>query len=211
MTFLCRLASHLLIDLAVVTGLCSVLYAMIQNILGATDEETIEVLSQRLAWNDIESRFTGHLLQVDEAIACMYQADVKLITDEQKEAEDQRATREVFVRDYCVRRRRIDDSKLVAPKGKAKAKARSKLDKHKFGKGSIPQADAKQYLPPGASIWKDRVHGGWCCHMPPRARISEPYGSCEASALVEILRRVWAQSLELRALDWVACPYLFDR
>jgi hypothetical protein len=99
MTFLSKLASHCLIDVGVVTGLCSVLFAMAQKILDATDEETIQVLAQRLAWNDIESRFTGHLLQVDEAIACMDQADAKLITDEQKDAEDQRAAREVFVRD----------------------------------------------------------------------------------------------------------------
>ena len=88
MTFLCKLASHCLIDLGVVTGLCSVLFAMVQKILDATDEETLQVLAQRLAWNDIESRFTGHLLQVDEAIACVDQNDAKLITDQQKDAED---------------------------------------------------------------------------------------------------------------------------
>ena len=76
--------------------------------------------------------------------------------------------------------------------------------------GVVPQATAKTFLPPGASIWKDRTRMAWNAHMPPRARISEPWGACEVVALSKILKRVWAQHLEIEGLDATHCPWDFD-
>jgi hypothetical protein len=76
----------------------------------------------------------------------------------------------------------------------------------------IPQAQAKQYLPAGASIWRANKHQRWCGHMPPRCRLSSPYHDHEGeqTSMIDVLYRLWQQKAELEACPLSEiCPWDF--
>ena len=130
--------------------------------------------------------------------------------DEQKSADDEIADKKAFARDYVHRRRRIDDSKMAAAGAKAKAKVMKKRVAPPAG--HIPQKVAKTFLPkPGASIWRNNTKGehGWCAHVPPRSRISEPFDGDEHKSLQVMLKRSWCRWLEIKAKSWDVCPWEF--
>ena len=177
--------------------------------MNLTDALALEVVGIRLGADDLDQFYAEKLLLADEALACMDQNDLKQFKDQQGAAEDAREARAAFVQDYQQARRRIDDSKMEGKAKKDKKPKQMAVTTAVFGPGGIPQPTAKKYVLAGASIWKDKTHGGWCAHCPPRARISEPYDGDEAGALLVILKRLWGQHLELRALDWFSCPWVF--
>ena len=118
--------------------------------------------------------------------------------------------RDAFVAEYTGLRRRINDAAMAKAKAKAKPKAKPKARAKVEFRGEIPQAAARTYLPEHASIWKSPAFPPrWCAHVPPRARISEPYGGNEAMALALILRRVWAQHCELVGATMESTPFEF--
>lgn len=209
--FLTTLANHLGLELSGCSSLCEVVFRMVQGVLGVDDLECANILSLRLARNDISATYSQQITNLDEAIDCMDAHDAKRVKEEQREVENERRERAVFVSEYGVRRRAIDDSRLAGRrKAKAKAKSAAAPTRPVF-EGVIPQSVAKGFLPVGASIWKDRTRGAWNAHVPPRARVSEPYADNEALALHRILRRAWLQHLEINGLDFPAhCPYEFD-
>jgi hypothetical protein len=212
MPFLVRLSGELRLDMGAYSGLCGLLVNLIKSVLEITEAEAIEIVSLRLAINDVSAAFATQLLQLDEAIDCMDTNDAKKVHQEQETANDENVHRSTFVREYHIHRRRINDAAMAKSNPGPKAKAKSQPRVTLVFDGAITQVAAKEFIPPGASIWKNRRKGtgGWCGHMAPRARISEPYDGNEGKSLRLILHRLWQQYLEIKAFEWRDCPYVFD-
>ena len=76
-------------------------------------------------------------------------------------------------------------------------------------KRDLLQADAKQYLPPRASIWRDNNRGAWSVHLAPHRRHSESFknhGADSTEAMKSALRFVWRQWLNDHCLPLEHCP-----
>ena len=107
----------------------------------------------------------------------------------------------------------------AAPKTKAKAKSKAKA---KAGAGppprqplpsTIPQSEARRFVPPGCYIWRGLDRSEWCGHCAPRKRVSASWHQyTEEGALRLVVRMLWSQYLEKEGLGRDACPYtdLFD-
>ncbi len=74
---------------------------------------------------------------------------------------------------------------------------------------SIPHATAASLMPPGTYVWQRRNQYAWGAWIPPRPRISEPWGSDQGAALHRIVQRAWSMHLQLEGKGWEACPYVF--
>ncbi len=152
MSFLSKFGRHMHFDVGGSSTLCSMLSALIKSILTCNDEKVVEILSTRLAANDVSATCTKELMGLEEALDCMDINDVKKIHEEQSHHEAAASSRNVFVQEYAVLRRKVNDAKLAACKAK-KAKPKAKATPaHLKLEGVIPQAEAKLFLPAGASI-----------------------------------------------------------
>lgn len=86
---------------------------------------------------------------------------------------------------------------------------RRKKDERKYPSlpSTIPQSEAKQWLPPGAYIWRGLQRREWAAHLKPYPRVSCRWAEfTEEGALREILRRVWRQYLEMQGKTEAECP-----
>ena len=187
-------------------------FTCVQNTLGLDDAVALEKLRHRFAVNDLTIAYSSALAACDEGIEVLDQRDHKHIKGEQKDAEGESAQRRQFVKEFHARRSSVRAAiAKAAPKPKAKAKAKAKASPPRTPlPSSIPQADARLYIPPRCSIWRSLTRGAWCAHSPPRARISEAWGrhGGDEPALRELLHRLWMQHLELEGQDMSACPYI---
>lgn len=56
------------------------------------------------------------------------------------------------------------------------------------------QSEAKEYLPPGAFIWRANVKGAWCVHFAPHKSHSESWAAHNhdsGNAMLASVRHVW--------------------
>jgi hypothetical protein len=191
-------------------NLCLTVFNLVQMVLSCSDEVAIDIVAKRFASNDIGIAGMNACLDMDACLEVLDDQDARKIHQEQKEVETTLQELQLFEQDFVTRRRRINDAKLAAakaaPKGKAKAKAKAKVTLP----NDIAQTDAKIYIPPSSSIWRGRVKRCWNGHVPPRARISEPWADDEMASLHIILKRMWQQHIDLNGLTWLACPWKFE-
>ena len=72
--------------------------------------------------------------------------------------------------------------------------------------GRIAQADAKRYLPPGASLWKSRWQQVWLSRVPPLKSVSRAWQRyTEEGALFLVVKAAWQQYCTLEGLDASTC------
>ena len=101
------------------------------------------------------------------------------------------------------------DLTALAVKGKGRGKGKGK--KPVGLKGIYPlvmgQAEAKHWIPEGASIWRGWGSKRWCGHMPPRRRIhakDEDWGEYEAQK--RVIKMLWFQWCHLNGKSIDAVP-----
>ncbi len=111
-TDLQKIAQHRNIELGAVSNLCDMVCSLVQKTLQCSDDETMQIATQRLATNDVSASFSKELLELDEALDCMDQHDAKRIHQQQHEVRISEDERRVFVQHFQARRRAIDDSKM---------------------------------------------------------------------------------------------------
>ena len=73
--------------------------------------------------------------------------------------------------------------------------------------GAITQAEAKQMLPPFASIWNNWKDGAWCAHQQGHGRTSGTwleYG--HRGAALHVIRDCWQKYLDDEARPLTDCP-----
>ena len=207
------------LDTSGASNLMELLMLMVKHCLDpCTDARACEILGQRMANNDLSRTFTSALMEVEEAYQVLDQHDHKEMWDRQKQAQEEAKAFEQFREDWAqTRRRHPGEHGGHAAAGKGRGRGRG--GKGRGGRGgrggppplvlpsTIPQADAKRYIPPNSSIWRGLVNSTWNAHVPPLPRISESWKKGgEQAALVRILIRMWRHSNTLQGNDIHFCP-----
>ena len=181
-------------------SLCQTLVVVVMKILGKSESQALDIISQRLAVNDDSASFVQSLLEVDEAAEVLDKQDHELLSNEQKAARTALDEAAAFSSDFVNSRQRLA---AEGPKKKTKIAHRPLPDR-------IEQHEARQYVPPGASIWRGNTldRETWNGHMAPRKRIFEKLSDHgDAGAMRLILKRLWLQYLELNGLPASECPW----
>ena len=73
----------------------------------------------------------------------------------------------------------------------------------------LPQSEAKAYLPPRCSVWRDNMKGGWHFHLAGHRRKSVAwarFGGNSRAAMLEAMRTAWRLFLEDNCLTTAQCP-----
>jgi ribosomal protein L7/L12 len=137
-------------------------------------------------------------IAIYQALQIMDQADHGKIKEAQKSGQETLSQKDSFAAEYVAKRVSI----------RAAAKEKIGLPKQvKFPTG-IDQKDAKKFLPPDTNIWRGLVRREWCGHCPPRKRIQSPWSEyTEEGAMIQIIRTLWLQWLELHGFNKDMCPY----
>ena len=76
-------------------------------------------------------------------------------------------------------------------------------------RNDMPQAEAKKFLPPDCSIWRDNLRGAWMVHQKGHRRHTESFknhAGDSSGAMRAAVRWVWKQYLEDNCLPEADCP-----
>lgn len=202
-------AKELHISIESGSDLFAVLWKVTQGVLGISDEDTLELVHKRVARDSNETPLTDALMELDEAVSVLDKHDMDMVKERQKQLVTEKAARQAFKNSYC------EKASVVKGGGKSRSSRSA---------GSLPQPltlphhceqrEARSFIPPGTSIWRDCARGGWCAHHNDYRRISEGFTKHGGSmlALRHCLRRLWGQYLEARGEPLANCPVsgLFD-
>jgi hypothetical protein len=199
-----NLKKSALTDLAVYRGiplesglsLFDTLFAMVKHELDLTDDETLDIVHTRLVSYTSDVSAVAAVMEIEGAIELFDHQDHQNIRDQQDDANNMVQERKMFRDSFKDKKTEMRGKKKVVYK--------------KVGllPSVIQQMEARKFLPPNASIWRDTRRGAWCCHTRPYTRISElweKHGS-DRAALVKILQRSWLQRLEYDAMPLSSCP-----
>jgi hypothetical protein len=118
-----------------------------------TDDQLLDISHQRLVDPVDDEAHTHELLAIDGAIEVLDVRDHKRLHEEQKTAVTKSSERHEYSFAYQAKRAAVRSARepAAAPKKKGKAKPSGYPPKIP---STIPQADARLFVPPGASIWR---------------------------------------------------------
>jgi len=216
-TSLVSLARHWGIDIEQGSDLCSVAFSMVKAILGKTDEDTLKIVSKRMAYHTKQSAFFQEMRELDEAISLFDSCDRQLVEKEQQRVEGGVQEGNTFKSSYKKKAEGVRASADKEKEGTASAKNKSGKVASKAGVSSelrvpdsftITHAEAKRLLPEGASVWRGLQRNTWHAHLHPFPRCSAQWSKMggETPALSRVLRIVWQQHLDMRGLSASDCP-----
>ena len=184
------------------TSLFTVLLLLVVDILGVTEAEALEIISQRFVrMRTASSAGVAELLALDAATDLVDAAqDQRELAKEQKDAEEDNEMAEAFMAEFSLARQRTTEA---APRVPARLKP-------VLPSGAIPQADVRNLVPPGSHIWRNNTGHGWAGHCPPFSRTSALNSNTggERESIVTILQLLWRQHLRLRGLPLKQCGVL---
>ena len=203
------IANHLKIKVPAGGSLCEVLLVLVMSILHLDEVAGLELLAKRLYKMDARSQLCySELLECDEALHFMTRDDEKAMREDRdqmcKQGEECTTFKEVWVQKMTVAK---------GYKGKLSATAKKKILKGiKVGLTRVPAGDfsedqARQMLPPAASIWQEVRDDQWRGRVFGGNRVSRAclcYGGSRGAA-IEVLRIVWTQWLEQNLLSPEDC------
>lgn len=180
-------------------SLCQVLVQVVMKILGKSESQALDIVSQRLAANDDSQSFVEALLEIDEAAEVMDKQDLEQLTSEQKLARSERAEAEAFSKDFVDSRQRVAATQQKKQMSQSRRPLPNRIEQH----------EARRCTPPGASIWRGMTgRETWNGHMPPRKRIFMTLAEMgDDGAMRNILKRLWLQYLELNGKPASECPW----
>jgi hypothetical protein len=191
------------------SDLFDVLWHSSKAVLALSDENTLKRIHRRLVRADGHDDTSAVLLDMDDYADVLDKTDVEALKVEQQRVKRDGSESDQLANKYTARAR------LVYPEPKAKAKGRGRGR----GRGAIAvalpifsfdttHADATRMLPPGASIWRARIKGGWMAHLPPNPRISAMFQNfaTQGHALQDVLQRLWRAHLFSQGRTIAACP-----
>jgi hypothetical protein len=204
MSYLKDLAEHLGIDVSGGKCLFELLVAMLQSILNIDELEATRLTHQRLIrWTE-STQWGSELLEIDEAIEVLDRNDHKVVRDEQASVVRDLQAREVFSVSYKSAANRL----FAKAKAKGAAKRGKALPRALAVPEVILQAEARKFIPDGASIWKGNTHQDWNGHFKPHKTVSFKWSHhTEPTALKLTIGSLWAQFLEFHGHGDEVCPY----
>lgn len=192
------------------------LFFVIQTVLKLEDEEVLAVIALRLGEDEAEFAYNEALFEVDGALGVLDPDDHKKALKDNKEKEKEKEVRRGFVHEYHRKKTECENKKKSTAAGSGGDGGKKGGDGGKAPKGkepvmpsTIPQKEAKKYLPPGTYIWRAVVRCEWCGHCAPYKRCSHSwlvYG--EYGSMIMTIKKLWDQYCELNATDFMeVCPF----
>ena len=171
-------------------------------------EEALGYLSQRLAATDADAVAASTLVEKDEAHEVLDKNDLSQLDAEKTAFRNRTVERHQFSSQF-----QAETSKAAEKRNTGRKKRQAAIRSQTTLPSTIPQKDAKLYLPDeGASIWRSTVAGARCAYVPSRKRISESWAkhNSDEAALKALLPRIWRQWCELNGTTLAAsCPFTF--
>ena len=178
------------------------------------ETDIVRVLEQRLM--RLEQASDVHDLLEDESIIEFFDhKDQAGMETELKAIKNQREARSEYKQSFSAAKTKLLGVKIVRAasksmhRGLAKGKHPAKMPEWKTSADDLAQSVARQYLPPGSSIWRANTVGAWQCHTPPHARHSEPWSKHNGSshqAMKACVRWAWSHYLADHDLTQDQCP-----
>ena len=198
-------------------------FSLVQHVLTLSDADTMAILQNRLAaWNDkCSAGICNSFLRIDEVSEIFDKEDTEAAQLQKKKIQDAKVEKQLFATAFKDKMVAIKDAEaLAAARGRGRGgrgRGRGGPGGHPWGdriyrslpEGALTQAQAKERLPPGTSIWLSYRRKAWAGHCPPNSRISEPWhdsGECQRAAAASIIRQLWEQYLELKCKPLDSCP-----
>lgn len=204
---LLRFSAQQGVDISEGATLYEVVHTLCSAILRLPDEDVVAISHRRLQTYHAEAEHVHELLQVDSAVQCLDQADHARFAEAQQQARNHEVEQKAYSAAYRERKAVVSASRTSANRKKKKADAGLPKYPPRIP-STIPQESAKQWVPPGCSIWRALCRSSWNAHLEPYARISESWGvHGEAGALIRILRRLWRMYNEKEGRPDTACPF----
>ena len=157
MSFLVSYAEHFAIVLPPGAKLFDVLWALIKKILKLGDQATLDIIHKRLVDYDLSTLFAEHILCCDEAQDVLEEADFKVLEGLQETAKERLSGKEALKGDFKAKASELKKPKEPSKKKLKKAvlpAARKSLNDSYEEHFDISQAEAKTWLPLGASVWR---------------------------------------------------------
>jgi len=193
------------------TTFFELLWTSIKDNLGLSDEATLAKIFLRISYKSLCKDASSTLLSSDEALEVLEPMDERAVKVHKEDLVKDIAAKTQLAKQYFAKAKELTIAREKREKTEhpgVRRPARRPLPAH------IDQKEAKEFLPPGAYIWRSHTRGEWNAHLPGTTRVWEPFirwGSSER-ALRECLKRVWGLYLEMQGLDRVRCPWkdLFD-
>lgn len=182
-------------------SLCDSVLQAVQGILNVSDDQALDIVSQRVGQNDLPETWASTILEVDEAAQVLERSDMDLVVAEQREVARCRNAEASFVQAY--RQRRFDAAARATTRpGKGGRRAQGKA---KTAPAALPssfdQRAVRQFCPPGAHIWKGVTKQNWNGHMENRRRVSANWhDGDEQQAIRTVLRKLWLQYVDIRGI-----------
>ena len=204
-TKLLRIAKMLKIAVEEGMTLFALLLMMVTTILKIDELEAMSILALRWSDWELELQFHEVLCGVDAAIEVLDFNDHKEVKAEQAQEDSSEEERKAFMRD-------LNDKLLELSKAKKgdHVPKKAKHDPPRKYPTEMPQTEANNWIPPGASIWRGFRRGEWCGHMPPFRRVSATWAAyTENGARKEVTKMLWKQALSLEGKPNSVCPIEF--
>ena len=191
---LSQVAKGMNIALPAGAAIFDMVFEMCKHILKLSEEETLQIVRQRLQEPMCHETTCEALQEIEEAIQVLDTEDQKMVNEAKDTDLRRRESRLSFSEGY----KKKSQSLFIRSGGKVKT--------YKL-KHNMTQEQAKQLIPLGSSIWRNTVVPGWCGHVPGFSRCSASFHihKGQQAALTHILKQMWTDHLDLRGLPKSFC------
>jgi len=173
----------------------------VQGVLSCSEDAAIAISHSRIIALHRDTMMSQEIAQLDAAIETFDNFDQEKVVEEKKRAARRVDDRKELAEEYVERKRANDRKELDKKKTKATLRKKTTIP------STIPQPEAKKFLPPNAFIWRALQRGEWAGHLKPYPRCSARWSDhTEQGALRVVLRKLWRQHFELSGLAEADCP-----
>lgn len=211
-----RLSSFMGYDLDLRGTLFAACLTLVMHILDPISiEAALELLKKRVFRAERKIANSNEILHIDEAQACLDEADRESLRKQQRESVNHRLELERFREDYRGRSR---ESRGPMPKAKAKAGAYRRNGYE--GPNRIPPPDQfaqhsmRRFMPPNSWLWVSRHSSSWNSRVQGHGQDSRSWRAMrnEAEAIKQVIQCAWRKYLVSGGLTVAECPIenLFD-
>ena len=182
-------------------SLMDILVSLIMGLLECSEADAVGHAHKRMLQYHEKTSWAKDISQVDAAIDTFDWHDREQVQNEIDRSQRLAAESKQFQTDYVAKRAAVGPPAQHS-RQKQKANQYPALPSH------IQQKDAKVFLPPGCSIWKGHGLNLWAGHCPPYPRKSARWhlNGGEQGALLQCLRLIWTDYLEMNGMSRRQCP-----
>ena len=174
-----------------------------------SEEDILEIMKCRSALSKDKSVSWKDIMDLDAFKEFFTKDEKEMVEQQTKEPDAANKTHLTFKQQWREKQKTVVAAK--ASQGGRSKKPHGPLKQLKVialvPPGAITQAEAKQMLPPNASIWNNWKDGAWCCHQQGHSRESGTWIEYDhRGAALHSIRDCWEKFLDDEGLPLTACP-----